>query len=61
MSNTNLNEQENKSASRAMTEWLEQQYDGPQTEAAHSGPEALAWDGYGLQAAGQPTAAAVQV
>ena len=61
MSNTNRTEQETKSPNRAMTEWLERQYDVPQTGAAHSGPEALAWDGHGLQAAGQPTAAAVQV
>jgi hypothetical protein len=61
MSSTNASEHETKSATRAMTEWLERQYDVPQTGAAHSGPEALAWDGHGLQAAGyQPTAAAVQ-
>lgn len=57
MSNTNCTEHETKSPSRAMTEWLERQYDAPQQ--VDGGPEALAWDDYGLQAAGQP--AAVQV
>jgi hypothetical protein len=56
MSNTNLTEHETKPASRAMTEWLEQQYDVPQLRTMHSGPEALAWDGHGLQAADQQPA-----
>jgi len=42
-----------------MTEWLEQQYDVQRVDPMHGGPEALAWDDHGLQAAGQP--AAVQV
>lgn len=57
MSNTNRTEHETKSPSRAMTEWLERQYDAPQQ--VNCGPEALAWDDHGLQAAGGP--AAVQV
>ncbi len=59
MSSTNASEHETKSANRAMTEWLEQQYDAPQQ--VNCGPEALAWDDHGLQAAGQPAAAAVLV
>jgi hypothetical protein len=57
MSNTNLTERESKSTSRAMTEWLERQYDAPQQ--VDGGPEALAWDDHGLQAAGRPAAAQV--
>ncbi len=57
MSSTNPSEHETKSPSRAMTEWLERQYDAPQQ--VDGGPEALAWDGHGLQAAGQPAAAQV--
>jgi hypothetical protein len=57
MSNTNLTERESKSTSRAMTEWLERQYDAPQQ--VDGGPEALAWDDHGLQAAGLPAAAQV--
>ena len=57
MSNTNRTEHETKFPSRAMTEWLERQYDAPQQ--VDGGPEALAWDDHGLQAACQP--AAVQV
>lgn len=57
MSNSNQTEYETKSANRAMTEWLEQQYDAVQVD--HSGPEALAWDGHGLQMAGQRPAARV--
>lgn len=59
MSNTNLTEQDTKTPSRAMTEWLERQYDAPQQ--VNCGPEALAWDDHGLQGAGQPAAAAVLV
>jgi len=59
MSSTNASEHETRSASRAMTEWLEQQYDVQRVDPMHGGPEALAWDDHGLQAAGQP--AAVQV
>lgn len=55
MSNSNLTEGESKSANRAMTEWLERQYDAPQP--VNCGPEALAWDDHGLQAAGLPAAA----
>ncbi len=57
MSNTNRTEHETKSPNRAMTEWLEQQYDEPQQ--VHGGPEALAWDDHGLKAPG--LAQAVQV
>jgi hypothetical protein len=53
MASTDPTERENKPASRAMTEWLERQYDGPQAGAAHGGPEALAWDDHGLRVAGQ--------
>jgi len=59
MSNTNLTERESKSASRAMTEWLEQQYDASPAMAVHSGPDALAWDDHGLQVAGQSAVTAV--
>jgi len=59
MSSTNASEHETKPSSRAMTEWLERQYDAPQQ--VNCGPEALAWDDYGLQAAGRPAAAVVQV
>jgi hypothetical protein len=52
MSNTDLTERESKSTSRVMTEWLERQYDAPQQ--VDGGPEALAWDDHGLQAAGRP-------
>lgn len=54
MSNTNRTEHETKSPSRAMTEWLERQYDAPQP--VNCGPEALAWDDHGLQAARQQPA-----
>ena len=57
MSSTQATEHEIKSPSRAMTEWLERQYDEPQQ--VDGGPEALAWDDHGLQVAGRP--AAVQV
>ena len=57
MSSTNASEHETKPANRAMTEWLERQYDAPQQ--VDCSPEALAWDDHGLQGAGQP--AAVQV
>lgn len=59
MSNTILGERKDKTTSRAMTEWLEQQYDA--AKVVHCGPEALAWDGHGLQMAGQPAAAAIRV
>ena len=58
MSNTNRTEHETTSPSRAMTEWLERQYDAPQQ--VNCGPEALAWDDDGLRAAGHPPVAAVQ-
>lgn len=51
MASTNPTERENKATSRAMTEWLERQYDAPQQ--VDCGPEALAWDDHGLRAAGQ--------
>jgi hypothetical protein len=57
MSSTNRTEQETKSPNRAMIEWLERQYDAPQQ--VDGGPEALAWDDHGLQAAGQPLAVQV--
>lgn len=57
MSNTNASEHETRSANRAMTEWLERQYDAPQH--VDGGPEALAWDDHGLQAACQPAAVRV--
>jgi hypothetical protein len=57
MSSTNASEHETKSANRAMTEWLERQYDAP--HQVDCGPEALAWDDHGLQAAGRPAAAQV--
>ena len=45
--------------SQALVDWLNQQYDTPQRD--HSGPEAMAWDAHGLQAAAlQPHVAAVQ-
>ncbi|MEI2692801.1 MAG: hypothetical protein V9H69_24995 [Anaerolineae bacterium] len=49
MSPTNTSEQKNKPANRAMSQWLERQYGAPQP--VHDGPEALAWDHDGLQAA----------
>ena len=54
MSNQNLTEGDTKTTSRALVEWLERQYDAP--HQVHCGPEALAWDDQGLQAAGQPAA-----
>jgi hypothetical protein len=54
MASANPTERENKPTSRAMTEWLERQYDAPQP--VHCGPEALAWDDHGLQAARQQPA-----
>lgn len=57
MSNTNRTEHETKPPSRAMTEWLERQYDA--TQAVNCGPEALAWDEHGLREAGQRLAANV--
>ena len=45
--------------SRPLVDWLDQQYDTPQRD--HSGPEAMAWDAHGLQAAAhQPHVAAAQ-
>ena len=45
--------------SRPLVDWLDQQYDTPQSD--HSGPEAMAWDAHGLQiAAHQPHLAAAQ-
>lgn len=51
MFNTTASEYEQKSANRAMSEWLEREYDAPQQE--NDGPEALAWDDHGLRAANQ--------
>ncbi len=45
--------------SQALVDWLSLQYDTPQRD--HSGPEAMAWDAHGLQAAAhQPHVAAAQ-
>ncbi len=57
MFNPTASEYEHKSPSRAMTEWLEREYDAPQQE--NDGPEALAWDDHGLRAANQRPAARI--
>lgn len=51
MTSQNLsNARETKPApSQPLVDWMDSHFDAPRRE--HSGPEALAWDGHGLQAA----------